>query len=375
MSRIKNLPSSWLWAGGILLACIIWVASGALFGNGHSEAAENKPLTDTANAALAQVRVQVMTNTPHAAELTLRGRTEAELKVLLKSETAGRVSAVPTGKGQPVKAGDVICQLDVGARQAQLDQARARLRQTKLEYDAAIELSRKGHRSETQVAAAKATYEGAEAGARAAEDELRKTGIAAPFDGIVDNRMVQVGDYMTPGTPCAWVVGADPFHVVGAVSESQIRHVQPGTLGSAALITGETVDGKVTFLASAADPATRTFRIEMTVPNPGGTLRDGVTADIRIHSNAVPAMRVSPAILSLDEQNRVGVKTVDAGSVVRFVPVAIIADDKDGMWISGIPDNAQVIIVGQDYVKDGESVMPVVENPSTAAAAPTAATN
>lgn len=371
LDRIKTPVGT---AVAILIGVSLWVATGYLSGS-HEEPKAPPIQSAEANAgAPQQVRVRVMRNQAHAADLVLRGRTQSERKVELKAEMSGRVVNLPAAKGQMVKAGDPICELDVGARQARLDQAKAQLKQAKLEYDASVALEKKGHRSETQTAAALAAFEAAEANIRLMEQELSYTVMRAPFDGVVDNRLVSLGDYMTPGTPCAWVVAADPFLVVGAVAESQIAQVQPGTEGSAKLVTGETVDGKVTFLAAAADPQTRTFRVELTVANPDFKLRDGVTADIRVRSSSVPAMQMSPAILSLDDSGRIGVKLVE-NSVVRFVPVALVADDKDGVWVTGLPDEATVITVGQDYVKDGEVVNAVPEESVTAGDATTSAAN
>jgi multidrug efflux system membrane fusion protein len=375
MSFLKNVPSSYLWAGGMVLAATVWVGSGVLSG-GHQGEDGDATLAEASEKVPTSVRVRTFVNEPHAAELALRGRTEAELKVQVKAETAGRVAAVPGLKGQRVKAGDPICQLDVGTRQAKLDEAKAQLRQARLEYEAAVALEKKGHRSETQTAAALAAFEAAEANIRGMEQELSFATMRAPFDGVIDNRYVQVGDYMTPGAPCAWVVGSDPFHVVGAVAEAQISHVKTGTPGTAKLVTGETVDGTVTFVSSAADAATRTFRLELTVPNTDMAMRDGVTAEIRIKSKTVPAMRLSPAILSLGEGGKVGVKIVE-NNKVRFVEVAIIADNKDGVWVAGLPDVASVITVGQEYVRDGEDVKAVEEAPVTAdgSAAPSSSAN
>lgn len=375
MSFLKKVPSSYLAAGAMLIAASLWIATG-VFGGSEHDPDQHAPLAGRPDGALTSVRVRTFHNEPHAAEVSLRGRTEAELKVQIKAETSGRVAAVPGQKGQRVKAGDAICQLDVGPRQAQLDQAKAQLRQAKVEYEAALALEKKGHRSETQTLAALAAFEAAEANIRAMEQQLSFTVMRAPFDGVVDNRFVQVGDYMTPGTPCAWVVGGDPFHVVGAVSEAQIGQVAPGTPGTARLATGEVVEGTVTFLANAADTATRTFRLELTVPNPDLKLRDGITAEIRIKTQEMQAIRLSPAVLSLNEAGVVGVKVVEAGKV-RFVPVAIVADNKDGVWVAGLPEPAVVVTVGQEYVKDGESVNAVEEPPVTAdgSAAPASSAN
>ena len=360
----SRLNPSVRWALVILGGCILWVASG-IFAP-HDVATTPPPLSETEGVkSIASVRVRVLRNEAHAADLVLRGRTSAENNVELKSEMSGRVVSTPAAKGQDVKAGDPVCQLDVGPRQAQLEQAKAQLRQAQLEYDAAVSLEKKGHRSETQTAAARAAFEAAEANIRVMEQQLSYTVMRAPFDGRVDFRMVAIGDYMTPGMPCARIVAGEPFLIVGAVAESQIGQLGPGTMGSARLVTGETVEGKVTFLASAADAATRTFRVELTVPNDGFKLRDGVTADIRIRARDIPAMRLSPAILSLDDGGKVGVKIVENG-VVRFVPVALISDSAEGVWVSGLPDEATVITVGQDYVKDGEAVNAVPEEAVTA---------
>lgn len=349
----------------ILLVAAIWVVTGAF-------SKDEKPIAPAIADAQPQdakgptiVRVRTMRNEAHVADLVLRGRTEAESKVEMKSEMAGRVTGLPAAKGQRVKKDDPICQLDIGARQAQLDQAMAQLKQATLEYDAAVELAQRGNKAKTQVAAALAMKEQAEANVRLMQTNLSYATMRAPFDGIVGQHYVSIGDYMTVGAPCAFIVGADPFLVVGAVSESQIAAVNEGNDGTAHLVTGETVQGKVTFLANAADEKTRTFRIELTVPNPDFKLHDGVTADLRVKSRTIPAMRISPAILSLDAEGKIGVKIVE-NAVARFVQVSLIEDSPDGVWVAGLPNEATVITVGQDFVKDGDPVNAVAEESVTA---------
>jgi len=74
----------------------------------------------------------------------------------------------------------------------------------------------------------------------------------------------------------------------------------------------------------------------------------------------VSAVKISPAIMVLDDKGVVGVRVVENG-IVRFVPVQIISDAPDGMWISGVPDHTAVITVGQQFVTDGERVKTVVD--------------
>lgn len=305
-----------------------------------------------------RVLAQKMTAVPHSAEIVIHGRTQAVRAVSVKSETSGTVAKVDVDKGAAVKAGDIICELQPDARQAQVDQAQAALKQAQLEYQASSKLAAKGYRSPTDVAAAKAKLDSAMAGVRAAQIELERTKLRAPFDGIVDDRTVEVGDFVQPGGTCARVVDLDPILVVGQVSERDVNQLNAGEPGHAKLMDGTDHEGKVRFVGKSADQATRTFRIELELPNPDGAVRDGETADIKVPVKAVMAQHLSPAVLTLDDKGVLGVRTVDATNMVQFFPVTVIADAGDGgVWVSGLPNQATVITVGQEYVAPGEKVV------------------
>jgi len=289
-------------------------------------------------------------------DLIIRGQTQALRKVQVRAETAGTVAAIRADKGAVVKEGDTLCELNVDARKAMLDHARATMKQRQLEYEASKTLQQKGFRSDTSVAGDLAEYQAAKAEVERMEKEMKNTQMRAPFDGVVDDRMVDVGDYLSPGQPCALVVDQDPFLVVGQVSEKDVTLVQVGATGWAKLITGERVEGHVRFVAKSSDQATRTFRLELEVPNPDGEIRDGVTAEIHVASATVEAHRISPAILALDDNGIIGVRIIERGKKVRFVPVKIVADSTEGVWVTGLPRTVTIITVGQEYVVDGQIV-------------------
>ena len=230
--------------------------------------------------------------------------------------------------------------------------------QTAKQHDVDLDLAKSGFRSKIQVATSQAQLEAARASERSMEIQLANTKMVAPFDGIADDRYVDVGDYMRVGDKCALIIAPEPFLAVGTVSEQQVGQIKAGSPASATLVTGETVQGKVRFVAAKADETTRTFRVEVELPNPDAKLRDGVSADIRIPVRQVMAAKISPGILVLDDNGVVGVRTVVAGTV-RFKPVQIISDGPDGMWISGLANGTTVITVGQEFVNDGEHVLAV----------------
>ena len=143
------------------------------------------------------------------------------------------------------------------------------------------------------------------------------------------------------------------------VSEHDVGSIKAGNPASATLVTGETVQGRVRFVANRADTGTRTFRIEVELPNPNAKLRDGVSADIHIPVRNLEATKISPGILVLNDNGIVGVRTVQDG-VVRFRQVQIVSDGPDGMWVTGVPGGTTVITVGQEFVSEGARVKPVM---------------
>ncbi len=361
---------SYIVAGGIFFVLVAWVAAGAVGDDPNAQAtaasaAQAQAEAKAAAAAKPKVKVRTLKSEKRRQDHVIRGQTEALRKVIVRAEIAGKVEAIRADRGTPVKAGNVICEIAVDEREAMLKQARAVMKQRKLEYDASRQLNEKGFRSETALAGDQAEFEAAVAQVERMEKQLDDTKIRAPFEGVVDARMADVGDYLAPGQPCAMVIDQDPFLVVGQASERDVGAITKGDSGWAKLVTGERVDGKIRFVSKSADPATRTFRVELEIPNPKGTIRDGITAEMHVAGKEVVAHRVSPAILALDDKGSLGLRIVDASRRVRFVPVAMVADTPQGVWVSGLPETATVITVGQEYVTPGQEVEVTEEQAAT----------
>jgi len=343
------MKRSYLTAGGVVLVIGAWMLSGQ-FGDHAPEAHNAEPAKAATRVA---VRGETITAQMRQGEAVIRGRTEANRNVELRTRVQGHVRALPFAKGSQVKEGDLICKLTVDARGANSDEARAMVASRRLDYTAATELARKGHRSPSQVAAAKAALDAAQAALKRAEIAMSDISVTAPFDGVVEALPVEIGDFLNEGGVCARIVDSDPMLLIGQVPERDVSAFRVGDTGAAQLITGETVQGVVRFVAATADPATRTFRIELETANPENILRDGITADIRIRTAQVQAHFITPAILTLNDAGIIGVRIVDEQSRARFMPVTIIANMSDGVWITGLPKIVNVITVGQEYVSDG----------------------
>lgn len=347
--------------------------------------------------------------------VVLRGQTEAKRQVEVRAETASTVISEPLQKGSFVEAGQLLCELDPGTRGASLAEARARLnewraRATEAEarvpeaearvteaqarldealvnQNAAIKLSEGGFASETRVknadaavAAAKAqltaaqsgvsaakagiqsvgaNIEGVQANIAAAEKEISRLSIKAPFAGLLESDTAELGSLLQPGSLCATVIQLDPIKLVAFVPETDVHRVKVGARASGRLAAADLeVTGRVTFLSRAADMTTRTFRVEIEIPNPDLSISDGQTAEIMIEAEGANAHLLPQSALTLNSTGTLGLRTLTPDAVVEFIPAKLLRDTAQGVWLTGLPETADVIVLGQEYVTAGVKVAP-----------------
>ncbi|MCP5038814.1 MAG: efflux RND transporter periplasmic adaptor subunit [Rhodobacteraceae bacterium] len=200
---------------------------------------------------------------------------------------------------------------------------------------------------------AKAGMQSAEASVAAARLEITRLEIRAPFAGLLETDTAEIGSLLQPGGLCATIVQIDPIKLVGFVPEIDIDKVQNGVMAGGRLNNGRDLVGLVTFVSRVSDPLTRTFRVEIEVDNTDKSVSDGLTVEILIASDGRQAHLLPQSSLTLDDEGNLGVRVVDSASRALFMPVDLIRDALEGVWVSGLPENAEVIVTGQEYVTDG----------------------
>lgn len=313
-----------------------------------TETKQNPPVPVMVLESLAQPTVSV---------LTLRGRTVASRKVSVPAETAGLVASPPLRKGTTVALGDVLCELDPGARAAQLLEAEAQLAEARVEAEAATTLSKKGFASETSRIARQALLEAAQAQVNLVKLDISRLVIRAPFDGLLETDTAELGSRLGLGDTCATVIDLSSVKVEGYVSEQEVDLIERNQIASARLINGRIIPGEISFISRVSDPETRTYLVEVTLPNEDGRIRDGMTAELRIDLPAEIAHLIPQTALTLDDSGRLGVRIALDG-MARFFETRIVRDQIDGVWVTGLPQSASVIVVGQEFVRDGRAVLP-----------------
>ncbi len=332
-----------------------WLDAGR--GDGAGTAAEDPGAAATSSAErITSVRTRVSTAEPMAREVVLNARTEANRTVRLAAETSGRVVEILAERGGFVAAGDPVARLDRRDREAAVAEARAALEQRTIEYDGARRLGERGFQAETQVAAAKAALEFARYHLRRAEIELGHTDVVAPFDGVLEERPIELGSFLDIGDAVARIVDLDPILVVSDVPEAAIGHVAVGSPAEVRLADGTRLDGRVRFVAREANERTRTFRVEVEVANPDHGIPAGLSTALALVLDPVPAHRVSPGLMVLDDAGVLGVKAVAEDGTVAFHPVEIVRAEADALWVAGLPERLELIIVGQGFVAPGQPV-------------------
>ena len=346
--------------------------------------------------AIRQVEVRAETSGQVASEPLRKGAFVEADELLCKLDPGTREASLAEATARLLEARSRLpeAQAKVPEAEARTAEARARVQEAKsrlseaqINDNAARRLAEDGYASETRVAATDAAVRGAEAAlvsaeaqlkssrsglesaaagieaanagiesaraaVAAAEKEMDRLSITAPFAGLLESDTAELGALLQPGALCATVIQLDPVLLVGFVPETEVARIQLGALAGARLASGIETTGNVTFLSRSADPTTRTFRVEVNVPNPNLAIRDGQTAEIVIGAEGASAHLLPQSVLTLNDEGDLGVRIVAEDMTAQFVPVTLLRDTPEGIWLSGLPEQADVIIIGQEYVID-----------------------
>ncbi|AMG31039.1 efflux RND transporter periplasmic adaptor subunit [Grimontia hollisae] len=346
----------WIISLVLLCALLFWV------GTGHSDDGP-PPASKETVTPLTKVSVETFFSEPVTRSISLYGRTEPDRDATISAEASGRVIKVSVRKGAAVKKGDLLIFIDKGDREAQIKRAKALLQVRQKEYNAASSLSQKGLQGEVAFSQAQANLAEARATVENLELALSNTAVRAPFDGIVDDMTVEVGDYLGVGDPVATLLDLDPLIVTADVSERHIRNIDASLPAKVLLVDGTAKEGRLRYQSSISSPETHTFTIELEIPNPDQTLPAGISAEVDLALEQKRAVKLSPSMLALDEKGNLGVKTLRESNVA-FVPANVVKAEQNGVWLSGLGDEVDIITKGQGFVRDGDAVDVVRQSPA-----------
>ncbi len=301
----------------------------------------------------------------------LTGTLTAELRSELTANSSGRVVKTFVERGQKVEKNALLAQLDIRSAAANAAEARASVASAKTQleaarvecerYDALVargaitqqEHARQAANCKQQLAAVAVS----EARATSASIVVGDGTIRAPFSGVVTDRMVSVGDYVSPSSKVVTLVVSNPLRLRLSVPERRIGQVQPEALVtfSPAALPGRVFSGNVKYVSGEVRPTTRDVIVEAVVPNADGALLPGMFVDVSLHSGVVkrPVVPKAAVFSSADEKSVYVVK--DEQLELRIVKPGVEAGDAIAVE-EGVKPGEVVVVNPSPSLTDGAKV-------------------
>lgn len=348
------MKKSYIIAAVLTLVLTAWVLGG-YFLRTAGKAAESAPsAADAAPSMTVSVRTQEAK--PVSQIVVAQGQAEPNRTVVVRAETTGQIAEILADEGSTVAAGEVIARLEQNDRKARVERAKARVREQQSAYEASQALGKKGYQTQRQADQTYSLLQTAKAELEEALIEFERLEIKAPFEGAVLSAPIELGAYVDVNGEVATIVDNDPLVVSVQITQQDIIKLKVGQEAFVTFATGQESDGKIRYIAARADEGTRTFRVEIELPNPNDEIPSGISAEAKIPTGSVMAHFVSPADLSLDDAGQLGIKTVNNDNRVVFHEASIVMSDANGAWVVGLPPRARIITLGHGYVQIGEQV-------------------
>lgn len=341
----------------ITVLLILWMLSGTM------QPQENPTDDKTNEVIVPKVQVETLYAEPISDSVELYGRTEPNRITTIKAEISGKVDQVLAPRGAFVKQGDILVKLDLSDLIAQRDKNIALLKQREIEYQGAEKLAANGFQGQAQLSSAQANLMSVKAEIKNIELNIDRTVIRAPYSGVLNQRYVEQGDYVKSGDQIAMIADLNPLIIRAYVTENQVAKIAVGQKADVRILNQTKVSGVVRYIASVAEAQTNTFKIEISINNTEDNLLAGLSSEVNISLAQVPAIKLSPALLALDEKGNIGVKTVENNSVI-FTEINIVKSENDGIWLSGLGEQATIITLGQGFVRAGDKVESVIATSS-----------
>ena len=346
----------------VLVCAALWIVTGefSVTGSAASEDdAEARAETfapEGINAEFKTVGYVSAQTTPYSLKIRLSAQTEPDKRAVLVARSSGVITELPVAQGDLVEVDTLVMAVDGPEKYSAVETAEAEIRQREREEQVARQLSERGSGSALQLETAQAGLSAARSQLRQAQADVDRLEVRAPFAGLIDEVSVELGSWAEPGTPAATLIALDPMIVVAEVSEQELPRLKTGGKARVTFASGVTSEGTIRYIRREASSATRTFPVEVSVPNADLALSAGMTAAIVLDAAPVPSITVPRSILTLSEEGQIGVRILTEANRVAFSPVTILDDTPDGMIITGIDDGTLVVVAGQDLVSDGEQV-------------------
>jgi len=325
-----------------------------------------KQVVSVTEAPPVNVKVMNVTAEPQLADtFDLPAVVEPNRIVTIASEVSGRISHIPLDEGSKVKAGDLLIKLNTDLIRPEFESAKAQVERDQIEFDRMTNLTKENavtqrdlDNATSQLAISKARLEGIRA-------RLERTSILAPTNGVLNELLVEEGEYVDPGNPVAQLVDTDTVKVVVEIPERDIAYFSVGDKAEIFANSkgeAEPLAGNITFVSELADPKTRSTRTEITLDNKQRLLRSGQIVNVTLTRRILKDAILIPLLAVIPMEEGKAVYVVNSSEAKRLeVTIGVIKGDQVQIE-NGLEPGDKLIIAGHRFVAPGQKVNIVPEN-------------
>jgi membrane fusion protein (multidrug efflux system) len=305
------------------------------------------------------VQVMELKPRPFSEYLQITGTLEARNRIKIMAEEAGNLQKIVRDKGSVVRAGDTLAIIENKIIRASYNEAKATLNQAELDYSTKNVLYSKKAISENEYLAAKYGLERAKASYELNKARYSKLYITAPLGGYVNDRMNDLGAYVLPATPMFDFIDNATMKIIAGVAERFISDIR---IGTPAIITFDafpdtTIESTVVYVNKSIDEESRTFQIEIKIPNPERKLAPQMIANIRLLRRSYENQIVIPLDAVIESEEGRYVFVVSPEETARKMPLELLAIYEDSVLVQGLEAEEDLIIVGQQELTEGDPLI------------------
>lgn len=353
------------WSVGVGRLALAAVAVGTFQACGNLRGEDPPPEAGVDEGFRRVVNVEVERVEPRSftRSIDLPGVAMAMRDVVVSAEEAGVVRRIVRDKGRPVRRGQAIVRFDDAILRAQVQSAAAQA-----EYDEEVWERRKRLYEEDSIGSelsyheAQHSAEQSRGNLTALQERLARTTVSAPISGILNDRLVEIGTMVSPGTSVARIVQTDTIRIVAGAPERYALDLPVGARATVSLdvLADQVFEGTISYVSAVVDPDSRTFPIELMLPNPDELIKPGMIAEVSVVQEEILDAIVVPqqALVAMEDGFVVFVAEgvgEEARAVARRVSISV-SQGNDVVVGSGLNGGDQLVVVGQQGLTEGDRV-------------------
>ena len=348
--------------GNIILRASILMLALALSACAPDGVAADKTAKEKEEKAKADAAIPVEVAKPARGEMLAMysgtATLEAEADAEVVAKVGGEVRRIYVEEGDHVAAGQVLAQLDDRQLRLQAAQARAARAKAERDFNRQVELHDKGLVSAGAFEGLKYDLDNQVAADDLAQLNLSYSAIRAPFAGIVSTRHIKLGQEIAIGTSVFRVTDPTPLKANVFVPERELARLKPGQAAAISVdaLAGRSFPATVKLVSPIVDAATATFKVTLEVNDPRGDLKPGMFSRVGIVFERRPDALTIPRVALLDTDGSSNIFVVTAGKAEQRAIKTGLSNAGQVEVVEGLKGGEQVVIVGQNGLKEGNPV-------------------